>query len=215
MSEDTVNEGAGDKKRPNANYKLSKTGGAYSSEITYHYDRDRRLEKAPKSVQDLYYKEEPPRRAGLFRNVPGGKIQVFTMIIILLISTMALIITIIGRDGDTHELEGNRVTVQAIRYEEMIIMALRKTAGNTRTFFGLRPGRPAFTGAVSIEVSPTGSPVSYPERVQPLGNIFFHRVNFTEESPEFFRFTVPFDTDELELVFRTENREMSVRVSVE
>ncbi|MCL2191639.1 MAG: hypothetical protein FWB79_06605, partial [Treponema sp.] len=84
MSDDTMNENSGDKKRPNANYRLSKTGGAYSSEITYHYDRDRRLEKAPKSVQDLYYREDPPRRSGLFRNVPGGKIQLFTMVVILL-----------------------------------------------------------------------------------------------------------------------------------
>jgi len=211
MSEDMANDGAGDRKRPNANYKLSKTGGAYSNEITYHYDRDRRLEKAPKSVQDLYYREDPPRRSGLFRKAPGGKIQVFTMIVILMISTMALVITIIGRDGDTHELEGNRVTVQAIRYEEMVIMALRKTTGPTRTFLGLRPGRPAYTGAVNIEISP----VTYLELTSPFGNIFFHMVNFTEESPEFFRFTVPFDTDELELVFRTENRETSVRVRVE
>ncbi|MCL2193201.1 MAG: hypothetical protein FWB78_07385 [Treponema sp.] len=215
MSEDTANEGAGEKKRPNANYKLSKTG-TYPIEITHHYDRDRRLEKAPKSVQDLYYKEDPPRRAGLFRNAPGGKIQLFTMIVIFLISMMALIITIIGRDGDTHELEGNRVTVQAIRYEGMTIMALRKMTGNTRTFLGLRPGRPAFTGGVSVEISPVSPPVSLPMTyTEPFGNIFFHRINFTEESPEFFRFAIPFDADELELVLSTENRVLSVRVRVE
>jgi hypothetical protein len=44
---------------------------------------------------------------------------------------------------------------------------------------------------------------------------FSHSVIFTEESPQFIRFAVPFDADELEIIFQTETRTMSVRISVE
>ena len=205
-----MSDNAEEKKRPNANYKLSKTNDN-PKEITYHYSRDRRLEKAPQSVQDLYYKEEQPRR-GLLKIASGGKVQLFTMIAILLVSVLALVVTILGREGDTYDLEGNRITVQAIRYEEMVIMALRKTIPSRRQFLSLRPVRPPYMGIVSIEVLPVSAPLEY----TPLfGNMFFHRVTFTEESPEFFRFTVPFDSDELELVLRTENKDLYVRVMVE
>jgi len=196
-----------ERKRPNANYSLSKTD-ARPDEIRYHYDRDRRLEKAPKSVRELYYKkeDEQPRRIGMFRLAPlGGRFQVVLMVFILLISLMALITTLIGRDDDTHDFEGNRITVQAIRYEQMVIMALRKIHG-TAPVFALRPARALHVGEVDIEVSPAGAPSA---------NVSFHRVTFTEESPEFFRFVVPFDSDELELVFATEGRTLSVRVRVE
>jgi len=205
-----MSDSAEGKKRPNANYQLSKTN-VKPHEITYHYSRDRRLEKAPQSVQDLYYKEEPPRR-GLLKIAAGGKVQLFTMIAILMVSVLALVVTILGREGDTHDLEGNRVTVQAIRYEEMIIVALGKTVPNRRQFLSLRPVRQPYTGVVSIEVLPMPPPADYTSL---FGSIFFHRINFTEESPEFFRFTVPFDSDELEIVLRTETRDLYARVMVE
>ena len=209
MSDD--GENVGDRKRPNANYRLSKEKtNPKPDEIVYHYNRDRRLEKAPQSVQDLYYKEEQPRR-GLFRGFSSGRIQLFTMIAILLVSTLALVTTILGRNDETHDLDGNLLTVQAIRYESMVIVAIGKTTRPARQFLRLRPIRPAYTGPVNIEVWPA----SHTEQMLPFGNLFFHMVNFTEESPEFFRFTVPFDADGLELAFRTESRDLYVMVAVE
>jgi len=205
-----------EKKRPNAGYQLSKTS-ATPHEITYHYNRESRLENAPQRVQDLYNAGATPRRR-LARVAAGGKIQLFTMIAILLVSALALITTIIGRDDYTHDLEGNMVTVQAIRYEELVIVAMRKIARSRNTFLTLRVPRPAYVGPVSIDVSPAGDPAAMPapaEYAPPLGNIFFTRVNFTEESPEFFRFTVPFDAEELDIVLRTEARDLYIRVRVE
>ncbi|MCL2194321.1 MAG: hypothetical protein FWB78_13120, partial [Treponema sp.] len=66
-----------------------------------------------------------------------------------------------------------------------------------------------YTGAVNIEVSPV------PLLDQVPAPVSFHMVTFTGESPEFFRFAVPFDSDELEIIFRTEDRTLSVRVRVE
>ena len=206
-----MSDEAEEKKRPNANYRLSKTN-VNPKEITYHYNRDRRLERAPQSVQDLYYKEDQPRR-GLLKIASGGKVQLFTMVAILLVSVLALVVTILGREGDTHDLEGNRVSIQAIRYEDLVIMALRKTIPNRRQFLSLRPVRTPYTGVVNIEVLPVYPPPS--EHAALMGGIFFHRIDFTDESPEFFRFTVPFDSDELEVVLRTENRDLYARVMVE
>ncbi|MCL2600689.1 MAG: hypothetical protein FWD88_05870, partial [Treponema sp.] len=95
-----------EKKRPNANYRLSKTNAnPRPEEITYHYDRDRRLEKAPQAVQDLYYKKQEPTRRGLFRGASqGGKFQMMLMVFILVICLVTLITVLVGRDGDTHDL---------------------------------------------------------------------------------------------------------------
>jgi len=210
MSEDKDRKPPEEKsKRPNANYNLSKTNdNPRPEEIVYHYDRDRRLEKAPQAVQDLYYKKDEPARRGLFRP-SGGRIQLFTMIIILMVCLMALVVTLIGRDGDSHEFEGNQLAVQAIRYGDLVIVALRKTVRTTRPFLNFRPAPAPYTGTVSVEVSPV------PLVEQAPAAVSFQMLNFTGESPEFFRFAVPFDSDELDLVFRTENRTLSLRARVE
>ena len=195
------------RKRPNAGYRLSKTNENLSPEdITYYYSRERRLENAPQAVQDMYYKEEP-RRRGLFRAGPGGKLQLFTMIAILLVSAMALVSTLVGRESGAHSFEGNSVAIQAIRFEGAIIVTLRKSARTARSFLNLRPARQAYVGEVSVEAMPAGAGGA--------GARFSHRVTFTEESPQVFHFALPFDADELEVSLRTESGGISVRVVVE
>jgi len=206
-----------EKKRPNANYRLSKTNDTpRPEEITYHYNRDRRLEKAPQAVQDLYYKkEEPPRRLKLFRSAPaGGKFQIVLMVFILLICLMALIITLVGRDGNTHEFAGNRISVRALRpdpdYTAFILLD-KAAVVSRRGLFNFRPPPPAHTGIVHIEVAPADDPGQTPL----LGNVFFHTIHFTEASPEFFFFTVPFDANELDIVLSTDADVLSLRIRVE
>ena len=72
---------SGEKRRPNANYRLSKEN-ANTDEITYYYNREARLAKAPQSVRDLY-NEDPPKRAGLFRSLVNTKSKKFTFISIV------------------------------------------------------------------------------------------------------------------------------------
>jgi len=193
-------------KRPNANYRLSRTNeNPKPEDIVHRYDRERRLEKAPQSVRDLYLQTEARPRRGLFRGA-GGRTQIFTMIAILLVSVFALVSTILGRDGQTHLLDGNRISVQAIRYESMVIMALRKTEGGPRPPFSFGPRRAAYTGPVGVEIRPSPGE---------SGSVFFHRIDFTGESPEFFRFTVPFDAPELLVVLEAGNSSASATVVVE
>ena len=202
-----------EKKRPNANYRLSKTNAnPRPEEITYHYDRDRRLEKAPQAVQDLYYKKQEPTRRGLFRGASqGGKFQMMLMVFILVICLVTLITVLVGRDGDTHDLDGNRITVRAVMYEDTVFILLDKLRGQARTFLNLRPARPGYAGPVSIEVSPPYMSAEQP----PHESLFFQTVNFTEAPLESFFFTVPFDSEELDLVFSTGNSTLTVRVTVE
>ncbi|WP_461246116.1 hypothetical protein [Treponema sp. R6D11] len=52
------------KKRPNANYKLSKPDDAVvppKDELNFYYNREHRLAKAPKYVQALYEEKKPNR----------------------------------------------------------------------------------------------------------------------------------------------------------
>jgi len=206
-------EKEGERKRPNAGYRLSKTReDLRPDEIVYHYDRERRLEKAPKAVRDLYCAEDPPRRSGLIR--AGGRAQLFTMIAILLVSILALAATLLGRDADARDIGGNRVTIQAIRYDGMIIMALAKTAPSARQFLSLRRVRRPHVGPVAIEVFPIQPPEIAAMGLPPQPS-FYHSAVFTEESPEFFRFALPFDAEELGLAFRADGWEALARVRVE
>ena len=199
----------GQRARPNAGRRLSRPdGGAIPEAPVFHYDRGRRLEKAPESVRGLYEEGEPPRRPAFARAVPGGKIQLFTMLAILLVSVMALVVTVMGRD-DSLDLAGNRVTVQAIRYDGLTIVSLGKTARTERRFLSLRAPRPPFAGPVYVEARPVWADAD------PGAGASFHSVVFTERRREFFSFSVPFDAGRVEIALRAGDAELRVEVEVE
>jgi hypothetical protein len=194
-------------KRPNANYRLSHEN-VNPEEIVYYYNRDKRLAKAPQSVRDLYKKEERPRRFNLFRPLINSKPGVMTFASIVIVCLAILAISILGLASDTYDLEGNQLSVQAIKYEDTIIIALKKNV-KKNTLNLLRP----YTGAVDIAVSPalkTGQ-----EQNPRQENIFLHRVFFSHEPQEFYRFSVPFDSGELALVFQTEKKSLGITVKPE
>jgi len=195
-----------EKKRPNANYQLSKAN-ANPEEITYHYNRERRLAKAPKAVRDLYDEEKKPKqRFSLFRPLTGSKQHATMFYSIIVACLLILAISFLGIVGDTFDLDGNRLTVQAIRYEETVIVALRKTVRKGALALLSKP----YNGAVNIAVAPAAKTGQ-----QPRDDIFFHRIFFTAEPQEFYRFALPFDSEELVLVFQTEKKTLDVRVKPE
>jgi hypothetical protein len=63
-----------------------------------------------------------------------------------------------------------------------------------------------YTGAVSIAVTAGDT---LPE------GVFYHRIFFTLESQEQYRFSVPFDSDELTFIFQTEKRTLNMTVKPE
>jgi hypothetical protein len=186
--------------RPNAHYRLSNEN-ANPDEIVYHYNRDRRLEKAPQAVRDMY-RTVPPRRFGFFRSLVDNKPKIAMLITIFILCAMIFIMSTLGVIGDTYSLDGNQLKVEAIEYEGTVIVSLRKTIPRN-TIMRSR----SYTGAVDIAVLPAGS-------IEPE-NAFFHRIFFTVEQTEHYRFAIPFEAGDLMFVFQTEKRTLNVKVTPE
>lgn len=189
-------------RRPNANYRLSRES-AGSGEPTFYYSRERRLAKAPRAVRDLY-KDEPPPRFNLLRPLIGSKPRAMMFGSIVLICLTMLVLSIFGYTGNTHSLAGNRLTVGAQKYQGTVVLSLTKTIPRG----GLWGGGAPYTGAVDVAVSPANRTGDTPP-------VFFHRVFFSLAAAEEYRFSVPFDTEELLVVLQTEKNSLSLKIKVE
>ena len=189
-----------EKKRPNANYKLSKDIND-PERIVRHYNREERLAKAPQSVRDLY-STRPQRRFGIFRSLVGTKPNALLFISIVVLCLIIFVMSSLDLLGDSWTLEGNTISVQAFNYEGTTIVAITKVIKtNVLSFFNT-----PYTGEVNIAVLASADTQAE--------NIFPHRIFFTLEQEEIFRFSVPFDVDELLLVFHTEKNRLSATVKV-
>jgi hypothetical protein len=183
--------------RPNAGYQLSKkTAG--DEQLTFYYDRERRLAKAPQVVRDLYKEEPPVKRFGLFRSLVSTKPRAMMFGSIMMICAAMMILSLFGYTGDTYELEGNRISVQAERYEGALMVALKKTVKKS----GEGPDH-AYTGAVDLAAAPAA-------RSGEDTPVFYHRIFFSRDPVEEYRFSVPFDSNELVLVIKTEKKTLNV-----
>jgi hypothetical protein len=180
-----------EKQRPNAKYRLSNEN-ANPEGFTYYYSRERRLAKAPQAVRDLY-NDEPPKRGGLLRSLLNSKPKVMMFASIVIMCVAILFLSTFGYTGSAYELDGSKLAVQAVKYEGVVIVAVRKTINKN---FVSRFSSP-YTGAVSVAVTAGDT---LPE------NVFYHTIFFTLESNEQYRFSVPFDADELTFFFQTEKK---------
>ena len=185
MSDD---EQAGEK-RPNAKYKLSNPDSKINTEggLTFHYSRERRLANAPEEVQNLY-KEQKKSRFALFGVLVADRPRKILFFMIIFLCVLLLALSALGFFDNSHNLDGNRIEVTGTIYEGNTIISLKKTAVNAD----------AYTGAVDIAVSPITGEAGGQYHVYP------HRVFFTLEREERYRFAVPFDSPELGIVLQTE-----------
>ncbi|MDR2478612.1 MAG: hypothetical protein LBD48_04785 [Treponema sp.] len=193
------------RKRPNAKYRLSKET-INEDAITFYYNREERLSKAPQTVRDLY-REEPPKRFNLLRPLTGSKPRMMMFGSIVLICAAIMVLSVFGYTGSSWDFDGNQLTIQALKYEDTVIVALKKNI--KKSLFGFTAS--AYTGAVNIAVMPAGMDSG----TEQPGGIFYHRVFFTLEEREDYRFAVPFDDDELVLVLQTERKTLSVKIKPE
>jgi len=190
---------SGDRQRPNAKYRLSKekitdpTGALH-----FYYNRERRLENAPDAVKDLY-KEGKPVKFGLLHSLTADRPRRILFAIIILMCFAILVLSIFGYLDTSYSLENNKIEVTAAAFEGTTIIVLKKTGKNHN----------AYTGAVDIAVSPAiqSSEEQYP--------VFAHRVFFTMEKNEVYRFAVPFDTPDLVMVLQTEKNTLQIRFKSE
>lgn len=195
--------------RPNANYRLSKES-VNEEQLVFYYNREERLAKAPQVVRDLYKKEEAPRRFGLFRSLVSTRPRAMMFGSIVMICAAILVLSILGYTSDAHDLDGNRVAIRAVRFEGAVIVTLKKTV-QTGLF-----AREPYTGAVDIAAWGTTAPASGGgEGDAAPPPVFVHRVFFTLEPAEEYRFAVPVDAGELMLIFRTEKKTLTVTIRPE
>jgi hypothetical protein len=198
-----------EKKRPNANYQLSKQN-ADEENLVFHYSRDHRLAKAPRAVRDMYNKPRQPYRFNLLRPLVSTKPLAMMFGSIIIACILILVISALGLAGSSYNLDGNRLFLQAIQYEGAAIMVVKKTISKdivTR----LSSTGPAYTGAVDIAVQPV---IKAAADQEPQA-VFYHKIFFTFEPEEIYRFSVPFDAKELTVVLKTEQKTLGVTLKAE
>jgi hypothetical protein len=202
---DNVNE---EKKRPNANYKLSGEN-VRNDNMVFYYNRENRLAKAPQAVRDLY-KEQPKQKFSLFRPLLSSKPLTLMFISIVILCLVILAVSNMGLLGDSYVLDGNQLSVRAVKFEGTIIVMVDKTIkknGMARFF----DSDPAYTGPVDIAVQPL---IKNDVFFEP-DDIFLHRIFFTLEPQEYYRFSIPFFTEELALVFKSEKGTLTLTVKAQ
>jgi len=197
-----------EKKRPNANYPLSGQN-VDENNLVFHYNRERRLTKAPQAVRDMYNKPQSPYRFNLFKPLVSTKPLAMMFGSIIVACICILIISALGLAGSSYNLDGTRISLQAIQYEGAVIVVVKKNIPKdilTR-FSSAAP----YSGAVDIAVQPVIKD-GVDQKPEP---VFYHKIFFTLEPEEIYRFSVPFDARELAVIFQTEKKELRVTVKVE
>ena len=113
---------------------------------------------------------------------------------IIALCAMIFLLLIFGKLDNTYSLDGNRIDVKGARFEEMIIVIVRKSVGK---------GAAGYTGAVDVAVSPAAKAnEDYP--------VFYHRIFFSLEPEEEYRFAVPFNAAEIVMVMQTEKHSVNI-----
>jgi len=207
MSDDDKNQ----KQRPNARYKLSKEN-VEEGDIVYHYDREHRLKKVPQRVRDLC-NQPPPQRFNLFKPLVRTKPLAMMFFSIIIICVMIVALSLLGFTGADYTLDGNNISIQAIRFEGAIVMAVDKSIKKSKGLDRFSNTALPYTGAVDIAVQPILKDGEVQDEVP--RDLFFHKIFFTFEPQEYYRFSVPFDTDELAVVLRTETKTLRLTVKAE
>ncbi|MDR1287421.1 MAG: hypothetical protein LBK08_07420 [Treponema sp.] len=191
--------GDGEKKadsgRPNAEYALSRP--AEGEDPVFYYSRDRRLAKASESVRSLY-REEPRRRMGFFRSLTATKPLAVLFASILILSAFIIVLAVFGGAENSYTLGGNRISVQAMKFEGATYLVLKKTAKDDNVYTGL------VDLAVAPEVSAGKEGTPYP--------VFRNRIFFSLKDEEEYRFSVPFEADRLVMVIQGENGSLEFTV---
>jgi hypothetical protein len=155
-----------------------------NQELVYYYNRERRLERASAAVRELN-KPGPPMRGGAIRVFTATKPLTILFLTVALLMIMTLILSYGTSDRGGRVLGGNAIQVSAEPAEGFTFITFVKTTG----------GENPYTGAVDIAVSTVLSAQEKKEGAQPP--ISAHRVFFTLEDEEEYRFSVPFTAKEL------------------
>jgi len=201
MSDDD-NKGS-ESQRPNQKYNLSKDDSSVPAQgLTFYYSRERRLANAPESVRNMY-REQKKSRFALFSVLLADRPRRFLFFVIILLCAAILVLSTTGYLDTSYSLNGNRIEIDGTHFEGSTIILLKKKARNSN----------AYSGAIDIAVSipmplqADGSPPlegDYP--------VFYHRIFFSMEKEEVYRFAIPFDSAELLMVLQSEKNTVQLKL---
>jgi hypothetical protein len=198
--------------RPNAKYKLSKPDDAKVPQegLPFYYNREHRLAKAPKDVQDLY-KEKKPNRFGLITVLIADRPRKILFFSIIVICLMIWLLGFLGYFDSSYTLDGNKLKISASAFEGTTIVVINKTVNSKNK------NKNAYTGAVDVAISVPisvqgGVPVQTDENNFP---VFYHKIFFSLEKEEQYSFAVPFESNELLVVLQTEKYTLKLKVTTE
>ena len=163
-----------------------------NTDIVFYYPREERQGRP--SASDMF--KTANTRPALARSIAGGRGNFFVLISIVLIAIMFIISLRHSSDQQRTELRlgQNTITLSALEEDGITILSINKA---------VLPRRTAYTGAVDISASPAG---------QGELNFVNHRIFFSNDSPEYFGFSLPFDAEEFIVILRTENETVSQTV---
>ena len=190
------------KQRPNANYNLSHPDKPDAEENpVFHYSRERRLASAPQAVRDLY-NDSKPFRFNLFKPLVADRPRAMLFGSIIILCAIILFFSTIGYFDNSYAMDGNKIEITGTRFEGATIIVIKKTVRTGIASINTIP----YSGAVDVAVSPEAG----------SGNeefpVFYHRVFFTLDKTEEYRFAVPFDTPDLLLVLQTEKSNLQYKL---
>jgi hypothetical protein len=193
--------------RPNAKYKLSRGESGkdpYGEDrLVFHYNRERRLEKAPQAVRDMYT-DNPKMRPGLLRSLTGDRPRASLFFVIVILCVLIFALSMFGKLDSSYSLGGHKIEIAGTRYEGTTIVVLRKTVKKNEA----QP----YSGAVEIAISPL---LSGEQKIEEEFPVFYHRVFFSLEAAEEYRFVVPFDTPDLLAILQTETGSVNIKFKPE
>jgi hypothetical protein len=195
---DDKTKGPGPRRRPNAGYPLSKkrTG---DDELHFYYSREERLAKAPPSVRALY-EETPKRKFSFFRTLTATRPLAMLFASIMILCAALMILSFLNLSGGRN-LGGNTVTPEAMKFRGETVVALTKI---------VKDPEDAYTGPVDIGVSPAVSGETETAAVP----VFTHRIFFTLNAREEYRFSLPFEADALVFVLMAEENTARFKIKV-
>ncbi|MCL2179611.1 MAG: hypothetical protein FWB83_00640 [Treponema sp.] len=189
--------------RPNANYKLSNPDSSEDPQggIVFHYNRGRRLQNAPDSVKSLYLPvNEKQNRFSLLGPLIADRPRRAMFLIIILMCAVIWAFSMAGYFDSGRTLDGNRLEISGAAFEGATIVTIKKTAKNLLS----QP----YTGAVDIAVT-------VPSQAEEEPPVFYHRIYFTMNQTEQYRFAAPFDSKELLMVLQSEKNEIRLSIKTD
>ena len=157
------------------------------SDLVFYYSKEQRQRRI--SAAEL--EKNANKKPGLVKSLTGGRGNFFLLISIILICVMYFLgIRISNSRGNaSFNLGGNTVALAVLEEEAILFLSIKKT---------IPARRKAYIGPVDISASPALS-------IGGEYNFVNQRIFFGENKQEAFRLSLPFDSEELILILRTEN----------